>query len=173
MWLLIGMAEANPTLVTILRTTAERIENGGNYRWTHQGRCNCGQLVQTATGLGAAEIHRRALQKLGEWTEHAHDYCPLSSHPMDQVIHVLREIGFETQDLAHIEYLSDPTVLMEVRRATQRQSLDHKTKEDVVLYFRTWAKLLENELPELQPVTSSITHSSSTSQPLVPAASLA
>ncbi|MEM6602336.1 MAG: hypothetical protein AAF649_13230 [Verrucomicrobiota bacterium] len=141
------MAEANTTLVTVLRSTADRIENGANYRWTHQGRCNCGQLVQTVTGLGAAEIHRRALQKLGEWTEHANDYCPFSSHPMDQVIHVLREIGFDTRDLAHIEYLSDPRVLAEIRNQSNRQALNHKSKDDVVLYFRTWAQLLENELP--------------------------
>ncbi|MEO0454686.1 MAG: hypothetical protein AAFY98_11200 [Verrucomicrobiota bacterium] len=140
------MAEANSTLIEILRTTADRIESGSAYRWTHQGRCNCGQLVQTVTGLGAAEIHQRALQKLGEWTEHAHDYCPVSSHPLDQVIHLLREIGFEPSDLGHVEYLSDRRVLTEVKRRHQRIRLNHKDKKDVVLYFRTWADMLAGEV---------------------------
>lgn len=140
------MAEGNPTLISVLRVTADRMEGEADYRWTHQGRCNCGQLVQTVTGLGAAEIHKRALQKPGEWSEHAKDYCPVSSHPLDQVIHVLREIGFGTKDLGHLEYLSDPEVLAEVWNRAGRKSLNHKDSDDVVLYFRVWADLLEAKM---------------------------
>ncbi|MEM0965161.1 MAG: hypothetical protein AAGJ81_03280 [Verrucomicrobiota bacterium] len=140
------MADGNKTLISVLRVTANRIADGTQYSWTHQGRCNCGQLVQTVTGLGAAEIHQRALQKPGEWSEHAKDYCPVSSHPLDQVIHVLREIGFSAKDLGHLEYLSDPFVLAEVRLRTGQRSLNHKDREDVVFYFQVWADLLEEKL---------------------------
>lgn len=155
------MAEANSTLIEVLNTTADRIESGSGYRWTHQGKCNCGQLVQTATGLGAAEIHRRALQKLGEWTEHANDYCPYSSHPMDQIIHILRELGFEPQDLADIEHLSNPEVLSAIQKRHHQDRLNHKSQDDVVLYFRTWAELLHREL-------SSTIATATTSSELVP-----
>jgi len=148
------MATATPTLITVLQKTADRIENGAEYRWAHQGRCNCGQLIQTATGLGAADIYQRAMQKPGEWSEHAVDYCPVSNHPLDDVIDALCDIGFSPRDLAHVEYLNDPVVCKAAKRASGKQYLDYRSREDVVLYFRTWADLLNAELPQ-EPQTQS------------------
>ncbi|MEM6822629.1 MAG: hypothetical protein AAF558_11895 [Verrucomicrobiota bacterium] len=140
------MAEANPTLVEVLRSTADRLESGAPYQWTHQGRCNCGHLAQTITGLGAAEIHRRGIQRPGEWSEHANDYCPISHHAIDQVIHALREIGFTTDDLPHIEYLSDPKVLSALPPG--KKYLQKNVRDDVIVYFRTWANQLEADIDQ-------------------------
>lgn len=140
------MAKANSTIINVLRTTADRLEAGADYKWTHQGRCNCGHLVQTTTGLGAAEINRRAQTKPGEWSEHGVHYCPVSEHPLDDVIRVLEEIGFSPLDLGHIEYLSDRTVSKATRQRSKNRYLDYRDRDDVILYFRTWADLLEAEL---------------------------
>lgn len=142
------MATASPLLISILRTTADRIENGAEYRWTHQGRCNCGQLIQTATGLGAAEIRKRAMEKPGEWSEHAVDYCPVSNHPLDDVIDALREIGFAASDLASVEYLNNARICREAKKRSGKVVLDYRNRDDVILYFRTWADQLEEELGE-------------------------
>jgi len=155
------MATASPILISILEKTADRIEEGADYRWTHQGRCNCGQLIQTATGMGAAEIRERAMQKPGEWSEHAVDYCPVSNHPLDDVIDALREVGFAARDLACIEYLNDARVCKAAKRASGKKVLDYRDRNDVILYFRTWADLLTRELETQEeqvvlPVASSV-----------------
>lgn len=140
------MATASPIIIEILRQTADRLEEGADYRWTHQGRCNCGHLIQTTTGLGAAEINQRAQTKPGEWSEHAVDYCPVTAHPLDDVIRALEEVGFSPNDLAHIEYLSDRHVSAATREHSKNRYLDYRDRDDVVLYFRTWADLLEAEM---------------------------
>lgn len=62
------------------------------------------------------------------------------------MIHVLREIGFEAKDLADVEYLSNTAVLAAIENAGHSLPLNHKTKEDVILYFRIWADLLEAQM---------------------------
>ena len=65
------MAQNNPHLIGALRTTAERLANGAKYEWGHMGRCNCGHLLQTITGLTDYEIVQSIDFQLDEWTEHA------------------------------------------------------------------------------------------------------
>ena len=75
------------------------------------GRCYCGLLAQTVTGLSAAEIHRRALEKASDWGEQACAYHPASGYPIDHVIQALLDLGVTRDDLWHLERLSDPDVL--------------------------------------------------------------
>ncbi len=161
------MATASPTLISILRNTADRIEEGAEYRWTHQGRCNCGQLIQTATGLGAAEIRKRAMQKPGEWSEHAVDYCPVSHHPLDDVIDALTEVGFSARDLGCIEYLNDARVCRAAKQASGKKVLDYRDRNDVILYFRTWANLLAEELDPLKDPSAVMARSASEVLPVM------
>jgi len=148
------MAEPSKSLISALRETARRLSEGAPYQWTHQGKCNCGHLVQTILGLGAAEIHRRGLQKPGEWTEHANDYCPVSQHPVDQLIHVLREFGLNPADLAHLEYLTDPNVIKQI--PFNRRPLRKNHRDDVVLYLEKWADALEQQLPATSSRNTSV-----------------
>jgi len=159
------METASPILISILRKTADRIEEGAEYRWTHQGRCNCGQLIQTATGLGAAEIRERAMLKPGEWSEHAVDYCPVSNHPLDDVIDALTDIGFTARDLGCIEYLNDAKVCRAAKQVSGKKVLDYRDRKDVILYFRTWANLLSDELGEQDESATSITEGVSEALP--------
>ena len=128
-----------------LRTTAHRLATEAPYQWGHMGSCNCGHLAQTVTHLTKAEIHSRAMQRYGDWERQLIDYCPTSGLPIDQTIDEMLALGFTRADLSHLERLSDPTV----RRAIpfeRRDALRHNQRDDVVLYLRTWADLLEQPL---------------------------
>lgn len=151
-----------PRLVEALRATARRLDAGAPYRWTHMGACNCGHLAQTVTRLSAAEIHRRALERDGDWTRQARrhgrpggghgrrddarapreiELCPATGTAMDDVFDALLALGLTRSDLRHLEALSDPRVLR--RLPAGRRPLDKRSRADAVLYLRTWADRLE------------------------------
>lgn len=135
----------------VLQATANRLAAGNKYTWTHMGRCNCGHLAQTVTALPPGEIHALALEKRGDWRDHAIEYCPDSGYPIDHIITQLLELGLSTDELAHLERLSDPRVL--ARLPPERRHLQHKRREDVVLYLRTWAAALHAHLDTTEPLS--------------------
>ena len=130
-------------LITRLLETAARLRSTNDYRWTHQGRCNCGHLAQTLTGLSAARIHQMAVQSEGEWLDHAEGYCETSQQPIDTVIKQMLAFGLSVEDLADLEYLRAPSVISWMP-PHQRQP-DYRRKEDVIAYFETWAAVLDAE----------------------------
>lgn len=138
------MARPTRRLVDALRTTAARLRAGSEYRWTHMGACNCGHLAQTITGRSPAEIHRLAVQKAGDWGEHAVDHCPASGYPIDHVLDQMLAVGLERSDVEHLERLSDPAVLR--RFEIGDRALSHRDRADVVRYMEAWADRLEERL---------------------------
>jgi hypothetical protein len=140
------MANIRFELIQVLRTTALKIEKSDSYQWGHMGLCNCGFLAQEVTSLTKEEIHRRAMQRHGDWTEQLNDYCPTSGLPMDSLIDELVEFGFTAGELQHLERLSDPIVLQTI--PFERRHLKHNAKKDVVLYLNAWATVLEESLLE-------------------------
>ncbi|UYZ59939.1 hypothetical protein [Hymenobacter latericus] len=151
------MATCSLSVIETLRTTAQRLATQAPYQWGHMGSCNCGHLAQTITQLSKAEIHARALQRYGDWDQQLRDYCPTSGLPIDETIDEMLAAGFTRSDLAHLERLSDPTIRAAIP-FERRNALRHNMRDDVVLYLRTWAQLLEEQLiagiklPSLQPV---------------------
>jgi len=137
------MAQSNPELIDALRTTAQRLQGGAHYEWGHMGRCNCGHLIQTITDLSDREIVQAADHRLDEWTEHAKDYCEGSGHSLDTLFLTLQEMGFDYQDVMHLENLSDQRVLQ--RLAPERRYLRRNCREDVTLYMQTLSAMLEEE----------------------------
>jgi hypothetical protein len=138
------MARPTRTLIDALRTTAARIRAGSRYQWAHQGACNCGHLAQTITRRSQEEIHRVALEKAGDWGQHAVDYCPTSGLPLDAILTEMLDAGLELADIANLERLSDPAILR--RFPLGERTLDHRRREDVVRYMDAWADMLEEEL---------------------------
>lgn len=138
------MAYARLELVDALRTTAARIEGGATFRWAHMGACTCGHLAQTLTALSPAEIHRRALERRGDWSEQADDVCGASGLPIDEVHRAMLEIGLELRDIAELERLSGPEVLRTLPQ--DERQLDHRDPKHVVRYLRAFADLLEGRL---------------------------
>ena len=126
-----------------LRMTAARLREGASYRWTHQGRCNCGHLAQTLTGLSEVEIHQIALRSEGEWADHVAEYCEVSGQPVNDLIRDMLSFGVRIDELADLEKLSSPRITKWLPR--NRRHLDYRSREDVILYFETWAEVIEAE----------------------------
>jgi hypothetical protein len=140
------MARANRTLITALRATAAKLEAGAPYRWTHMGACNCGHLAQTVTQLSADDIRRYALERAGEWAEQGLEFCPTSGYPMDTILSALFELGLASEDLGQLERLTNPEVLRRLP-VELRKELSYRERDHVVLYMRTFADVLEEQLP--------------------------
>jgi hypothetical protein len=138
------MAKTSVEIINILRNTAKAIASSPDYQWGHMGACNCGHLAQQVTHLNKEEIHRRAMQSHGDWSEQLNDYCPTSGLPLDDLISDMLNAGFDTTDLRHLERLSDPAILNTL--PIEKKFLIHNQKADVVIYMEAWANKIEVDL---------------------------
>jgi hypothetical protein len=138
------MAKSTPELAEVLRKTAAALCSNPSYQWGHMGLCNCGFLAQQVTRLTKEEIHSRAMQRHGDWSEQLNDYCPTSGLPMDDLISEMLAFGFDADDLRHLERLSDPLVLRQL--PSTRRHLSFNVKKDVITYLEAWATKIEEEL---------------------------
>ncbi len=140
------MAKSDIKIVEALRKAASNIENGAAYQWGHMGSCNCGHLAQVVTNKNKAEIHQTAMKRHGDWNEQLTDYCPASGIAIDFIIDEMMAFGFTRSDLAHLEKLSDPQIARLL--PNDHKHLKHNLRQDVILYLKTWATKLENDLLE-------------------------
>lgn len=138
------MAIPSIELIQAFRETARRLRNGSHYSWGHHGACNCGNLLQVITPLTEGEILRYAHTAVGEWTELAGEYCSSTNVPVNFVMSKLEQAGLTPVDIRHIEYLSDREVLGHLPGGFRW--LKKNLREDVILYFETFADLLEEKL---------------------------
>ena len=138
------MATPTVELIDALRETARRLSNGAHYAWGHHGACNCGNLVQVITHFSKEEVLRYAHTGVGEWTELAAEFCPVTKAPLALVITRLEEIGLTPTDIHHIEYLDDRKVLDNL--AGGFRWLKRNKREDAIAYFDAFANLLEEQL---------------------------
>ena len=127
-----------------LRATAARLRDGASYRWTHQGRCNCGHLAQTLTGLKSGQIHEIATRSEGEWVDHVSDYCDTSGLPVNDLIKQMLSFGLLIDELADLERLASSKVTRWLPNG--QRYLNYRRREDVILYFETWAEVIEAEI---------------------------
>jgi hypothetical protein len=137
------MARISLSVIDALRKTADKLQASNVYQWGHMGSCNCGFLAQEITQLKKDEIHRRAMERYGDWSEQLNDYCPTSGLPLDDVISEMLAFGFDAEELKHLERLSDPIVLRAM--PAEERNLVYNKKHDVVKYLLTWATVLEQE----------------------------
>lgn len=142
------MAYPNLKLINSLRETALRLREGAYYAWGNHGACNCGNLLQVVTGKSKEEILRLAHTGAGEWTGLAVDYCDSTGLPVNVLVSELQDIGLTATDIHHLEYLDDKTVLQ--RLPGGFRWLRRNVREDVILYFETFAGLLEEKLTARQ-----------------------
>jgi hypothetical protein len=144
------MAYPNLTLIGALRQAAKRLRDGAHYAWGHHGACNCGHVLQVVTHLTKEEILQYAHTGLGEWTELAEDYCEVTNTPAYLLIGKLEAIGLTPTDIHCLEYLQDRAVLE--RLPGGFRWLQKNVRGDAVLYFETFANLLEEQLLQHIPV---------------------
>ena len=146
---------AHPTfeLIQALRETANRLRKGANYSWGHHGACNCGNLLQVVTKMDEGQIRRYAQESVGEWTELAQEFCTNTGAPVSLIISQLEKIGLTPTDIHHVEYLTDKEVLNQLPGGFRW--LKRNKKEDAIIYFETFANVLEEKL--LQQIDIDIT----------------
>ncbi|MBD0279975.1 MAG: hypothetical protein ICV51_10430 [Flavisolibacter sp.] len=138
------MAYPNLTLIGALRQAAANLRKGAPYAWGNHGACNCGHVLQVVTHLSREEILRYAHTGFGEWTEIAEDYCETIQAPAYMLIGKLEAIGLTPTDIHCLEYLKDRTVLEKLPGGFRW--LQKNVRDDVILYFETFADLLEEKL---------------------------
>ena len=138
------MAKASLEIIKVIRATAKALESSTYYQWGHMGACNCGFLAQQVTSLSKKEIHTAAMEGHGDWKEQLNDYCPTSGLRMDDVISDLLAIGFDIDDLTHLERLSDQNVLQYL--PPDSRNLIHNRKDHAVTYLLAMAQMLEDRL---------------------------
>lgn len=138
------MAHPNLALIGALRQAAQNLREGADYAWGHHGSCNCGHVLQVVTHLSREEILRHAHTGIGEWTEIAESYCGVTHAPADLLVSKLEAIGLTPTDIHYLEYLLDRTVLNALPGGFRW--LKRNIREDVILYFETFARLLEEQL---------------------------
>lgn len=139
------MARASIKLIEALKRTANKLNKGEKYMWGHMGACNCGNLAQELTKYSRQEIHAFAMRGRGDWSEQAEAYCAGTSLPMEFILADLLKEGLTTEDLIHLERLSDKAVLNKIPHE-RRIQMKHNDRADVVLYLKSWAELLEEKL---------------------------
>ncbi len=144
------MAYPNIELIAALRETASRLKNGVPYAWGNHGSCNCGNLLQVITDLSKEEILTYAHSGIGEWTELATDYCGVTNAPVSLLLKKLQDAGLTPTDIHHLEYLDDRQVLNALPGGFRW--LKRNQREDVIIYFETFAQLLEDLLIESVPL---------------------
>lgn len=138
------MAKPSIELIEALRETAKRLRTGNHYAWGHHGACNCGNLLQVITALTEEEILRYAHTGIGEWSELGQEFCNDTKAPVALLITRLQEAGLNPSDIHHIEYLSDKDVLHCLPGGFRW--LKRNLREDVIIYFETFASMLEEQL---------------------------
>ena len=138
------MAHPSLELIDALRKTATRLKNGAAYAWGNHGSCNCGNLLQVVTRLSKEEILKYAHTGFGEWTELAEEYCGVTDAPVSLLLFKLQQIGLTPTDIHHLEYLDDRTVLEKLPGGFRW--LKRNIREDVIVYFETFAQLLEDKM---------------------------
>ncbi len=138
------MAKPTLQLIDALRLTATNLRDGAYHSWGHHGACNCGNLVQSVTKFSKEEILVYAHTGIGEWTEMAQEYCGATNAPLSLIFKSLEQIGLTSTDMHHIEYLSDKEVLNQLPDGFRW--LKRNVKNDAIIYFETFATILENKL---------------------------
>jgi hypothetical protein len=141
-----NMVAKKVILIEGLRKAASNLRTGAFYAWGHHGACNCGHLLQVVTSLSKEEIQAYAHTGYGEWTEIVEESCSVTGVPLGLLITELRSMGLSNNDIHNLEYLEDRTVLNNLPGGFRW--LKRNQREDVIVYFDTYANMLEEKMLE-------------------------
>ncbi|NRA62842.1 MAG: hypothetical protein HRU19_00080 [Pseudobacteriovorax sp.] len=124
----------------ILKAVESLTDETSRYQWGHMSQCNVGHLVQAITGMKDTEIIESVDEQLIEWTDYASGLCPVTHNKIDDIFDTLRQYGFQSQDVIHLENLSDRKVLQNLPGGFRYLRRNHK--DDVIAYMESLADLL-------------------------------
>lgn len=133
------MARPTLELIEALRNTADKIESGEwEFKWLNSESCNCGLLVRSILG--------EPVSINGSWNS-ALNYpeatCFFTETGMknEEIFSKLRSVGLTDTDLRGLELFEHSEVL----ERAEAEDLYYEDPEDVVIYMRTWADILEEK----------------------------
>ena len=147
-------------LIQTLTTAANSLEKDIiNYNWVEQSSCNCGVVLQAALGLTPKELQTKfdaginsipkedVAHKSLNWKSLTQGTCSATGIPFKGVVLELYKKGFAPENITHLEYLSDKTILKEagntINLKSKREKLWRKNKEVVTKKTSTnWLKKL-------------------------------
>jgi len=169
------------TLSDKLRIVADKLETGAiEFDWSNAGQCCCGVVAQMLLGKTQMEISKAVsdMDKMAKcekgkkyWKSYVSKLCPMTGRPNVEILGELYDAGLTGDDIAHLEYLSDPKVLKLSKPKMETHTIgmlwwkeEVSTKiafsridaKDVAAYIRGLALLkesvqIEEERPEPAP----------------------
>lgn len=181
--------ETKITLKEALKIVVKALQNNTIKYDRHQiSHCNCGLVAQAITGTDKETLddiylndisgslqEKMATDNTPTWSEMVMEYCPLTGEPLADIFKVLYEAGMKREDIAHLEYLSDPKILAASKIETtgwtetysekqtresgwwifkktetvtvkkQRQINYYQVKENLIAYLSAWVDILGKE----------------------------
>ena len=103
----------------------------------------CNPPFQTGILSHAQTVH-------GEWSEISEEYCGVTNAPAYLLISKLEKLGLTPTDIHNLEYLEDRSVLENLPGGFRW--LKRNLREDVILYFESFASLLEDRFLNAIPI---------------------
>lgn len=76
----------------------------------------------------------------------------------DEIIAEILNIGFDVDDLQHLERLSDRRILARLPEELQGAQLRHNVREDVSLYLTLWADMVADSIEEQDERMKKLAH---------------
>ena len=71
---------------------------------------------------------------------HAKIYFESSGLPVDDLIKKILKTGIRIDEIAHLEWLTDPNIIRYI--PSDKKPLCYKKKEDLIYYLETWRSIL-------------------------------
>ena len=97
------------------------------YRWEKQGQCNCGIVLQAVLGEDRFQIQNRFREESKllsllpnnsqfqssdrTWRNIVKNTCSATGIPTDGILKMLYDKGLSPEDIVHLEYMSNNTIL--------------------------------------------------------------
>ncbi len=179
------------TLIEALKAVVNALENDTvEYDWYQISHCNCGLVAQAITKTDKETLNDIYLNDISislqskidseytpGWSQMVKEYCPLTGEPIAEIFQKLYSAGMKREDIAHLEYLSDPKILAastvntgtytktytvdEIRetgwwifkkehtfRVQKTKAINYyEVKENLLAYLKAWIGILNKERP--------------------------
>lgn len=142
--------------IEALQKTIYNLENDVyEYNWNSCDTCNCGILARTL--MNGSYAIRNGLYNspvsVGNGAFSRHAYCLKTDLPLPKVFQVLKNAGFNYDDMVELELLGNKEVLSRIGYGyftcyygrTIIDSLAYGNKEIVVKYMKAWVEILKEE----------------------------
>lgn len=124
------------------------------YNWGRYENCNCGIVTQGLLNMSPDDIQRHMTNNKNSrlipgaffgWSTQVQHFCSITGITNDKIFKSLFKVGLSTDDIIHLEYLSDKKILKRAKIWTFLTPNYHKKKKNLIKYLRAWIDILEEE----------------------------